>query len=84
MPKIEFKDMPLKQPEPSTGGNVMYSNGFAGPFSKKDMSNPVCYQHSWPGGNGVPDKFMYEYELYLERIMAQFSTPDQEYNGDER
>lgn len=83
MPKIDFSDMPY-EPKLSTGETVWYSNGFAGPFSRKDMSNPVCYPHSWPGENGVPDKFMYEYELYLKRIMAQYSTPDQEHNGDER
>lgn len=29
------------------GGLVRYSNGFPGPSSKKDNSDPACYRYSW-------------------------------------
>ena len=31
----------------SKGESVWYSNGFPGPFSKRDNSEPACYRYSW-------------------------------------
>jgi len=71
------------------GGLVRCSNGFIGPFSDKDNSDPACYRYSWLQSEpsiesiGAGHREKQKMEDSIRRIM-QRDTSDDENSIDER